>query len=186
MAPDGCKPSSEQSLPASRTLYSASVLHLAIHVPLCLAHCLGGPAPAGLVCSKLSLSNQTNRRVVPGWLCQARSLTPTLALAVILLVPPEVGLHTPQPHPLDLVEQRTLLGPPVWHIRSANSEARAHRVAVEWKIVGQSGRSEPLEACGQAGPNSPISQGHRRPKVTPSSFVLVARFNSVLDSHAHR
>lgn len=133
-----------------------------------------------------------------------------LALALLLLAPPEVHLLTPQPHQYDLVEleisiglnsanpfdpnqavvdsvitlpsgrllrvpgfwyqdfrrsianpeaagvdrveQLTPVGQPVWRIRFASPEAGAHRVAVAWKIAGQSGRSQPLEVRIQAGP----------------------------------
>ena len=76
MAPVGCKPYSGESLPAPRTSHTASVVHLAIPVPLCLAHCLTGPAPAALVCSILRLGNQVNQHVALDHYCQARSLTP--------------------------------------------------------------------------------------------------------------
>jgi hypothetical protein len=53
---------------------------------------------------------------------------------------------------VDRVEQLTPVDQPAWRIRFASPEAGAHRVAVEWKIAGQAGRSQPIEVHIQAGP----------------------------------
>ncbi len=49
------------------------------------------------------------------------------------------------------IEQLTTVGQPGWRIRFASPEPGLHRVAVEWKIAGQSGRSQPIEVRVQPG-----------------------------------
>ena len=60
-------------------------------------------------------------------------------------------LANPEAAGVERIEKLTAMGAAGWRVRFASPEAGAHRLVVEWKIGGQSGRSTPLEIRIQAG-----------------------------------
>jgi hypothetical protein len=55
------------------------------------------------------------------------------------------SLRNPEAQGAARVEQLSPAGPPAWRVRFASPEAGVHRVIVDWRVDGRSGRTQPIE-----------------------------------------